>query len=72
MHPHEEAVFEKKAEQHFKGHRGLQDGRDFRWNVERFRTDVNNDEFDRRFDETFPGAPGSPEWWENKFNGRSN
>jgi hypothetical protein len=60
-----EAAFERKAEQHFKGHRGLLPGRDFRWNCFRFRDE--DDQFRSRFDRTFPDAPGSPGWWEWKF-----
>jgi hypothetical protein len=62
-----EAAFERKAEKHFRGHRGLLNGRDFRWNTERFRTDVGNATFERNYDRTFPGSPGSPEWWKKRF-----
>jgi len=37
MTPQQEATFEKAAERELNGHRGLQNGRDFRWNVFRFR-----------------------------------
>jgi len=62
---HEEAVFEAKAEKHFRGHRGLQNGRDFRWNVFRFRDE--DQAFKGRFDDTFPDAPGSEKWFDKKF-----
>lgn len=60
-----ESVFERKSEKMLAGHRGLQDGRDFRWNVFRFRDEDQH--FRDRFNDTFPDAPGSPEWWEQKF-----
>lgn len=62
----EEARFEAKAEKMLAGHRGLQDGRDFRWNVYRYR-DEQTEDFKKRWDDTFPGSPGSPEWWEKKY-----
>ena len=67
MTPQQEAAFERKAEKHFQGHRGLIDGRDYRWNCFRFRDE--DDEFRSRFDDTFPDAPGSPGWFEKKFGG---
>ncbi len=65
MSAHEEAAFEKRAEKHFQGHRGLLPGRDFRWNCFRFRDE--DKEFRKKFDDTFPEAPGSEKWWERKF-----
>jgi hypothetical protein len=70
MTPQQEHAFEVKADKHFKSHRELPPGRDYRWNVERFRSDVANVHFDRNYDRTFPGSPGSPEWWERKFGGK--
>ena len=67
MYAHEEAAFERKAEKHFRSQRELLPGRDFRWNVFRFRDE--DDGFRSRFDETFPAAPGSPEWFKQKFGG---
>jgi len=61
----QERAFEAKAEREFQGHRGLQNGRDFRWNCFRFRQE--DDDFRKRYDDTFPDAPGSPEWFEKKF-----
>ena len=49
-----------------RGQRELPNGRDFRCFTERFRTDTD-EEFEKRYNDTFPGAPGSPEWWEKKF-----
>jgi len=66
----EEARFEKKAEAMLRGQRELPAGRDFRCFTERYRLDVLNGEFDKRYDETFPGAPGSKEWFDRKFGGR--
>ena len=67
MTPQQETNFERKAEQHFQGHRGLLPGRDFRWNVFHLRDEDN--EFRSRYDETFPDTPGSPGWFEKKFGG---
>lgn len=67
MTPQQEAEFEKKAERHFREQRELLPGRDFRWNTERFRSDVGNHSFDRNYDRTFPDSPGSPGWWDRKF-----
>ena len=61
----EERVFEEKAERMLAGHRGLQDGRDYRWNCFRFRDET--DDFRSRFDQTFSGAPSSPEWYEKRY-----
>lgn len=53
-----EAVFERKAEKMLRGQRELPNGRDFRCWTERFRSDTLNDDFDQRYDDTFPDAPG--------------
>jgi len=66
MTPHEEAVFENKAEKMLRGQRELPTGRDFRCFTERFRNDLGED-FEKNYHRTFPGTPGSPEWWERKF-----
>lgn len=67
--PAEEAAFERKAERMLAGHRGLQNGRDYRWNVFRWRDSelTCNGSFNEKFDETFPKSPGSPEWWESRY-----
>ena len=65
----EEAKFERKAEAMLRGHRGLQDGRDFRWNVFRYR-DEQTDDFKKRWEDTFPCSPGSKEWFDKKFGRR--
>jgi len=65
MTPQQEAVFERKSEKMLAGHRGLQNGRDFRWNCFRFRDE--DQAFKDRFDDTFPDAPGSEKWFEKKF-----
>ena len=67
MHVWEEAEFERKAEKMLRGHRGSPLGRDFR--AFRYRYDVSprDPEFVRRYDQTFPDAPGSPSWWARKF-----
>lgn len=67
MTPQQEAVIERKIEKHFQGHRELLPGRDYRFNVFRFRDE--DDKFRARFDKVFPDAPGSPEWFEKKFGG---
>ncbi len=67
MYEWEERQFEAKAEREFKGQRELLPGRDFRYNVFRFRDE--DDTFRQRYDETFPDAPGSPQWWARKFGG---
>jgi len=69
MTPQQEAAFERKAEQHFKGHRGSPLGRDFR--AFRYRYDVcaTCEKFKSRFDATFPNAPGGRGWWDRKFGG---
>ena len=67
MTPHEEAVFEKKAEKMLSGYREFPNGRDFRCFKERDRTDLNSEEFNETYDRVFPCAPGSPEWFERRF-----
>ncbi len=69
MTPLQEHNFEKAAERELNGHRGLQNGRDFRWNVFRFRDE--DQAFKDRFDDTFPDAPGSEKWFEKKFGGKA-
>lgn len=50
MTPAQEIVFEKKAEQHFKGHRELPAGRNFRcWN--RTETEEDRQKFNENFDQ---------------------
>lgn len=66
MTPAQEAVVDMRAEQECRSHRGLLPGRDFRWNVERFRTDLNNRDFEDNYDRIFPHSPGSPGWWWKK------
>lgn len=58
MTPQEEAVFEKKAERHFKGQRELPKGRNFRfWEHEK---DIEADrKYRENFDKVFPSAPGN-------------
>lgn len=54
----EEAAFEAKAEKHFKGHRELPDGRNFRcWNRDK---DVKGDaNYRDNYDRIFPNSPGA-------------
>jgi len=59
MTPHEEAIFEEKAAKMLRGHRGLIDGRDYRWNVFRWITEKERDSYRENFDEIFPDAPGA-------------
>lgn len=65
----DERAFEAKAERELSGHRGLIDGRDYRWNCFRFRDSElgANKSFSSKFDETFPAAPGSPDWFSKNF-----
>ena len=66
MTPAEEAAFEVKAEKMLAGHRGLQNGRDFRWNVFRFR-DEQTGEFKDRWEETFKNSPVSEKSLDSKY-----
>jgi hypothetical protein len=61
----EEAVFDKKVEQDLGGHRGLINGRDFRWNT--FRYQKPPEAVSEEFNKTFPHAPDSPEWWNKRY-----
>ena len=65
----DEAQFEEKAEKMLRGQRELPTGRDFRCFMERGRTDMGQD-FEKRFDNTFPDAPGSDAWFKKKFKGK--
>jgi len=57
MTPHEEAVFEAKAEKQFASHRELKDKRNFMmWNRS-YDSDAEN-KYRKNFDATFPNAPG--------------
>lgn len=58
MTPQEEAVFDKKVDKHFRGHRGVPKGRNFTcWN--HTPTKGENDKYRKNFDKTFPNAPGA-------------
>jgi hypothetical protein len=61
----DEIRLNKRADEEMRGHRGLKNGRDFRWNCYRWRGET--EAFRRRFDQTFKGAPGSPEWLSKEF-----
>jgi len=68
----EERRFDIQTEQHFSRHRGMQAGRDFRWNTfrhEDFECDGKTaaQNLNAHFDEVFPEAPGSPAWFDRKF-----
>lgn len=65
----EEAIFEKKAEREFRSHQQSPLGRDFRAFRYRFDHPATDPDFESRFNETFPGAPGSPTWLDRKFGG---
>lgn len=60
------ARFKRNSEKMFRGHRGLQNGRDFRWNVFRHR-DEDKQDLDKKFDKAFPTAPGSPKWFAKNY-----
>ncbi len=57
----QEADFDRRVEADLAGHRGLINGRDFRWNT--FRYQKSTREIGERFDKTFPNSPDTPEWW---------
>lgn len=59
MTRYEEMVFERKAEQHFRGQRELPEGRNFLWNTFRFREEYDMDAYRKNFDKIFPNAPGA-------------
>lgn len=61
MTPYEEAVFERKAEKHFKSHREIPNGRDFRFNCREGYIDdpERSKKFNKNFDTIFPNAPGA-------------
>jgi len=54
---HEEAVFERNAEKHFKSQRELPNGRDYRWNQE--KDNKAESAYRNNFDSIFPNAPGA-------------
>lgn len=57
MTPHEEAVFEAKAEKHFASHRELRNGRNFMmWN--RDKDPVGDANYRKNYDATFPNSSG--------------
>lgn len=53
----EEAAFEAKAEKHFRSHRELPNGRDYRFN--RSYNKKDDEKFKKNFDAIFPNAPGA-------------
>lgn len=59
MTRNEEIAFEKKAENHFKGQRELQNGRDFRWNKSHSQCAQDDVSFRSNFDRIFPNSPGA-------------
>lgn len=65
MTPEQERAFEVKAEKMLVGHRELPCGRDFRCFTYRFRDE--GADFKKRYDDTFPGCPGSDEWFRKRF-----
>ena len=62
----EESAYIRQSEKKLRGYREFPNGRDFRCFKERDRTDLG-ELFEKRFDDNFPDAPGSPAWWEKKF-----
>jgi hypothetical protein len=59
MNRMEEAQFERKAEQHFRGHRDAPKGRSFLSFVERFHGGNVKRNYDIGICRTFPTSPGS-------------
>ena len=56
-------AFQAKSDDYFRTtHPGLKPGRNFMWDVMRWRNSLGE-----RYDETFKGAPSSPEWWQQQF-----
>jgi hypothetical protein len=56
----EEAIFEAKAERHFKGQRELIPGRNFLWNAMRYHTQPSvRDAYSIGQCRTFPESPGN-------------
>lgn len=57
----EEAIFEAKAEKHFKGHRELPNKRDHRFNCSGgyINSSKRQKVFNKNFDNIFPNAPGA-------------
>jgi len=55
----DEIKLEKKIEKHFKSHRELLPGRDYRWNIFRYITKQDRDNYRKNFDRIFPNAPGA-------------
>lgn len=53
----EENAFEAKAEKHFKSHRELPNGRDYRFNKSYSKKE--DKKFKANFDAIFPNAPGN-------------
>ena len=53
----EEIAFEKKAERHFKSHRELPNGRDYRFN--KTYSKEEDRKFKANFDAIFPNSPGA-------------
>lgn len=52
-------TFKKKREKHFRSHRELPPGRDYRWNVMRYITKKERDAYRKNYDSIFPNAPGA-------------
>jgi len=62
--------FDRKAEAHFRNtHKGLRNGRNFLWDVMRHRDSSlgGAENFEERYNNTFMGCPGSPEWYAGGF-----
>lgn len=65
----QEFISEQAAEKRLRSQRELPNGRDFKCFKQRERTDFGP-EFEKRFYDTFPDAPGSKAWFDKKFRGR--
>ena len=62
MTPEQEAAFERKAEKHFRSHRDVPSGRNFRFweHPSRGEDSKKEDEnYRKNFDRIFPNAPGA-------------
>ena len=64
-----DAIADHKIEQMLRSHRTVPDGRDFKA-FSPLHAHKRDDEFVDQYNDTFPGAPGSPEWWAKKFEGK--
>ena len=56
---------EAKMEADARGHRGLRDGRDFRWNT--FRYQETGDFVQEMYEKALPDSPGGGNWFNKRY-----